>query len=90
MHGHTYTVEVYLQSPGLDKNHFVVDYSELDIIGEWVKSELDHRHLNDLLEHPTCEEIAATIFYRWHTVFHNLHSVRVWESPSTYAEYVRY
>jgi len=89
LHGHTYTVEIALACPGLNPHGFVCDYGDLQPIGDWIKTDLDHHHLNDLMEMPTCENLASEIFFRWHTVYPNLERVRVSESPTTWGEYSR-
>lgn len=59
LHGHNYTVQVMVLSPSVDKVGMVVDYG---IIGEVVKK-LDHRHLNDVIEQPTAENVARYLYY---------------------------
>jgi 6-pyruvoyltetrahydropterin/6-carboxytetrahydropterin synthase len=63
-------------------------------VGEWVIEPLDHKNLN--LEcpefatlNPTVENIARVIFRRLADALgdRRLMSVRVWETPKTYAEY---
>jgi 7-carboxy-7-deazaguanine synthase len=43
LHGHNYTIEVELQSDGVDETGFVVDYRELDVVKRWIDDILDHR-----------------------------------------------
>ena len=89
MHGHTYTVEVTLACPGLNPHGFVCDYGDLQPIGDWIKEALDHKHLNEVIERPTCEELAFWIWHHWHVIYENLERVRVSESPTTWGEYSR-
>jgi len=43
----------------VDEMGFVIDYGELDWVGEFINIRIDHRHLNDVLElNPTAENIA--------------------------------
>jgi 6-pyruvoyltetrahydropterin/6-carboxytetrahydropterin synthase len=83
MHGHSYSVTLILQSETLDGWDFVKDYGALSTFREWVNVQLDHRHLND----PTAENIAKWVFDRWAQVWPELVTVRVSESPNTWAEY---
>ena len=63
-HGHNYTVRVsftgYINDVG-----FVIDYRELDWLSQRIDAELDHRHLNDVMDtNPTAEHIAELLL-RW-------------------------
>jgi 6-pyruvoyltetrahydropterin/6-carboxytetrahydropterin synthase len=60
LHGHTYTVTLELSSEKLDEHGFVVDFAKLDAFGDWV-SELDHRHLNDVLRDTRLDNKAEMI-----------------------------
>jgi len=43
----------------VDEMGCVIDYGELDWVGEFINIRIDHRHLNDVLElNPTAENIA--------------------------------
>lgn len=59
MHGHNYTFEVELESLTLDPTGFVLDYGELKPVKEFIDLNLDHRHLNDVVDfQPSAENIA--------------------------------
>lgn len=70
-----------------DANGIVIDFDEIDRI---VKTEiieiLDHTHLNELIENPTAELIAAWAWVRLANTIAGLVAVRVHESPDTWAE----
>lgn len=89
LHGHNYLVEVVLAAEDLDDRGFVVDYAALDA-GVWpfIRDQLDHRHLNDVLDCTTAEALAMTIFDVAASVFEDLvECVRVAETPKTWAEF---
>ena len=93
VHGHTYTVEVVVGADELGGPGFVTDFGDLAVVGAYLDAEFDHRDLVEVLAiEPTAERIAAHLaewFVRqvepgipgW------LESVRVSETPSTWAEY---
>lgn len=86
LHGHTYSVTVNLAAPELNEDGFVVDFAELDQVGEFIRTNLDHQHLNAVMAFmPTCELIARFIAERFPGL--PIESVRVSESPTTWAEY---
>ena len=64
LHGHNYLVTVELTSDHLDETGFVLDFGELAPVKSWIDDPLDHRHLNDVLEHlgnPTAENMARDL-----------------------------
>lgn len=90
VHGHNYVVTVELKSLTLDKVGMVVDYRVLDPIKKFIDSELDHRHLNDVLPfNPTAENMAGYLFELFKTEFPQLSALEVSETPKTSARYER-
>ena len=88
LHGHTYSVTVNLAAKALNEDGFVVDFAELDRVGAFIRDYLDHQHLNAVLTFmPTCELIAQFIAEKFFDL--PIESVRVSESPTTWAEYQR-
>jgi 6-pyruvoyltetrahydropterin/6-carboxytetrahydropterin synthase len=78
LHGHNYEVELELAADVLDLVGMVRDYGELAVFGRWLDEQLDHRHLNEVLEgnrlwwgsatwsphwrNPTAERLAEFLF----------------------------
>ena len=90
MHGHNYVVELELSASDelLDDVGFVRDYGELSSFKKWVDETVDHRHLNEVFDdNPTAENMARWLYFRWRGDFPELTSVRVSETPKTWAEY---
>lgn len=93
LHGHTYTVETILSAPDLAPPGFVTDFAELRPLRRYLNSTFDHQHLNTVLDvEPTSENLARHIsdWFREHvepTIPATLESVRVYESPTSWAEY---
>jgi 6-pyruvoyltetrahydropterin/6-carboxytetrahydropterin synthase len=79
LHGHNYVIIVELQSQSLNETGFVKDYRELDPIKKFIDEELDHKHLNDILDpfliegrdrvlplfpgNPSAENMARALFH---------------------------
>ncbi|MDT3395392.1 6-carboxytetrahydropterin synthase [Streptomyces sp. B1866] len=92
MHGHNYIVVLELSARREDLNEagFVRDYRDLDAFKKWMDDTLDHRHLNEAMGggvSPSAENLAAWIFDLWTEHFPELTSVRISETPKTWAEY---
>lgn len=95
LHGHSYRVRVTL-SGRADEMGFVLDFCELAWVRELIDGELDHRHLNDVLDfNPTAENIATWLAHRivaWLLARPERHridglEVGVSETPSSWAVY---
>lgn len=109
-HGHTFKVEIVLNSDKTGQMGFVVDFVELkEKIGKWIDDNWDHaflvngqdeellRALNSLKDkkifvfpdqNPTVEVMARYLYNYVRELYGGLVSkVRVWESPTQYAEY---
>lgn len=88
LHGHNYIVELVLESESVDQHGFVVDYLELKPFKEYIDRELDHQHLNDVMDCPTSAENIAHFLYHWAKAkWPEVSAVRVSETPKTWAIY---
>lgn len=96
LHGHTYKVEFLFEGP-VDKNGMVIDFS---LVKEQINKNcsFDHKYLNDLLKQPTAENLVDYLYKKfikselhsltklqWNRQI-NLVKIRVWETPTSYAE----
>jgi 6-pyruvoyltetrahydropterin/6-carboxytetrahydropterin synthase len=94
-HGHTYTVTLSIISRvGLMPEGWVHDYGELKAFKGYIDGSLDHKDLNQVISGPTtAERIAQHLFLIATDLCNTLwpgvavYSVRVQETPDTYAEY---
>ena len=89
LHGHNWTVEAAVAADTLDPQGMVVDFTVLKKRLHKVLEGLDHAYLNDLAYfkkvNPSSENIARFIYDRLKV--QGLHSVRVWETENSCAEY---
>ncbi len=88
-HGHNYQVTVHLEAKHLADAGWVFDYGDLQPFKEALEG-YDHENLNDFIQNPTAEILAANFFLLAeatlslpHTV--TVHSVTVRETDNTYA-----
>ena len=86
LHGHGYRLEVTVDGPVGDDG-MVVDF---DVLGAHVEREVieryDHKFLNDLLENPTAELIAADIWKTLEAGGVRIASIRLWETADCMVE----
>lgn len=89
MHGHSYRVELTLDGPVDERTGFVVDFFDVEAVFAPLLQRLDHHCLNDVegLENPTAEHIALWIWQRVKPLLPLVSSVRVFETPQSWAEY---
>jgi 6-pyruvoyltetrahydropterin/6-carboxytetrahydropterin synthase len=91
LHGHNFTVRIYLKKERLDSFGMAVDFREAKRRLKEVLSGLDHRNLNELSvfakTHPTSENIASYLFTSLKRVLSGLYKVSVSEQEGVWAEY---
>ncbi len=90
LHGHNYVVELELSAAAADltATGFVRDYGDLSSFKIWIDKTVDHQHLNDIVsDNPTAENLAMWIYGHWVQDLPELTSVRISETPKTWAEY---
>jgi 6-pyruvoyltetrahydropterin/6-carboxytetrahydropterin synthase len=94
VHGHSYTAEVVVASDKLIPPGFVTDFGDLAPVRQYIDTALDHRDLNEALgAEPTCELIAEHLAdwfgsYLAGAIPGRLELVRVWETATSWAEYI--
>lgn len=89
MHGHSYRVELQLEGPINAETGFVIDFFDVEKVFGPLLQTLDHHTLNEIpgLENPTAENIAIWIWDKTKPLLPQISSVKVFETPSCWAEY---
>ena len=87
LHGHTWTVVVYLKVSEVNQIGISVDFQEVRNALEPVIQQIDHHLLNDIepfktKENPSAENIARWIFRKLRPHLPDIHQVEVYESPT--------
>ena len=83
LHGHSYRLVVTVDRPVDPVSGLAIDFSELkDIVRREVVDRLDHRYVNDLIDNPTAEVMAAWIWRRLVEPLPGLDEVELWETAS--------
>ena len=91
LHGHTYRLEVSVEGP-VGSHGVVTDFADLDdVVHREVIDRLDHTYLNDVLDNPTAENIAADIWKRLEQVGFGASTLtvarlRLWETLDSSVE----
>ena len=86
LHGHNYSLKVFLIGK-LDKNGIILDYYDLsDIVKKEIIDKYDHQYLNDFFENPTAELLAQSFLDILRKVNKGFYKVQLSETPKTMAE----
>ena len=93
LHGHTWKVELFVLGEKTKPNGMVIDFAVLKAALEQVIQKLDHTYLNEISEigNPTSENVAKYIFGHLKKSLPEtprLEKVRVWESATSWCEYL--
>jgi 6-pyruvoyltetrahydropterin/6-carboxytetrahydropterin synthase len=89
MHGHNYTLRVFLKGE-LNDQGFVQDYNDLEPISIWIDHTLDHRNLNEVFDFQTSvENMSKYIYDLFKPQFPLLFAVEMSETPKTCCRYER-
>lgn len=88
LHGHTYHMEVEIGAETLTDG-MVMDFGDLKGLVQPLLDRLDHTYLNDLFPTPTAELMVRGIWDELAPQIPEparLERVRLWETPTSYAE----
>ncbi len=86
LHGHSYRLEVTVAGP-IGPNGIVVDFSDVRrVVQREVIDRFDHRYLNDLLDNPTAELVAAEIWKSLEAAELAVSHIRLWETADSWVE----
>lgn len=103
VHGHTYKLEVTLmknmggfENPEHKAEHLMVmNFGTMkEIVQEVILSKVDHNMLNDVYLHTTAESMVVQMFRSLQSYLSGInslasvHRIRLWETPTSYAEYL--
>lgn len=96
LHGHNWTVEVFVRGPRLDEAGMLIDFREVRRrVADQIRN-LDHAELNTLPEFkdsaPTSENIARLLYRTLAADIdnerHAIHRVTVWETQDSAASFI--
>jgi len=88
LHGHNYLVRLHLQSETLDEVGFIVDYKKLNELRDYLDTQFDHRHLNQVIPiNPTTELLCKWVYDWCKERWSETCKVEISEPPKTWASY---
>jgi 6-pyruvoyltetrahydropterin/6-carboxytetrahydropterin synthase len=82
LHGHNYKLAVTLRGEPDAYTGIFIDLGEVEkAVQEHVLAKCDHANLNEFIENPTAENVAAWCWSRIAGELPGLYEVRIWEVP---------
>jgi 6-pyruvoyltetrahydropterin/6-carboxytetrahydropterin synthase len=91
LHGHTYRVMARFRYPSLGDSGMAIDFRKAKSALHAATSHMDHQYINELPafsgQTPTAEHIARFVYDCIRAEYPQVHSVSVWETPTSCATY---
>ncbi len=82
MHGHNYRLQVTLTGRPSPADGMIRDFEDIKKrVWDACLNQCDHHTLNDLMENPTAENMAAWFFEKLTPAIEGLRSIKLWENP---------
>lgn len=84
LHGHTYHLSLYIAGEILEREGWILDFSDLKAIAAPVIGKLDHTLLNNIegLENPTAELLVVWIWQKIKPLLPGLRKIELKETPA--------
>ena len=83
LHGHSYRLVVTVERPVVPETGMAIDFADLkQIVRCFVVDPLDHTYVNDRIDNPTAEVMAAWIWNVLREPLAGLAEVELWETRS--------
>ena len=94
LHGHHFILEIEVSGPIIQngpETGMIMDFSNLkSIVKNKIIDKLDHHYLNDKFANPTSEVIVNWMTNELSVELPGLYRVRLYETPTSYAEWKKY
>jgi 6-pyruvoyltetrahydropterin/6-carboxytetrahydropterin synthase len=89
MHGHTYSLTVFIEGMPEQKSGWIIDYGDLKKVIKPIIEQLDHHLLNEIpgLENPTSENLSIWLWNKIKPLLPNLKKIELKETPSSGVTY---
>ena len=89
LHGHTYTVRIYVRGEPDEIVGWIVDFADIKEAFDPIRERLDHYYLNEIegLENPTAEMLARWIWQRLEPRLEGLSRIEIQETCTSGCTY---
>lgn len=89
LHGHTYTVRIYVRGTPDENVGWIIDFGDIKKAFDPIRERLDHYYLNEIegLENPTAEMLARWIWQRLEPRLEGLSRIEIQETCTSGCTY---
>jgi 6-pyruvoyltetrahydropterin/6-carboxytetrahydropterin synthase len=89
LHGHTYTVRIYVRGEPDENVGWIIDFGDIKDAFDPIRERLDHYYLNEIegLENPTAEMLARWIWRRVEPRLDGLSRIEIQETCTSGCTY---
>jgi 6-pyruvoyltetrahydropterin/6-carboxytetrahydropterin synthase len=89
LHGHTYTVRIYVRGTPDENVGWIIDFADIKQAFDPIRERLDHYYLNEIegLENPTAEMLARWIWQRLEQRLEGLSRIEIQETCTSGCTY---
>ena len=89
LHGHTYTVRIYVRGEPDENVGWIIDFGDIKEAFDPIRERLDHYYLNEIegLENPTAEMLARWIWQRLEPRLGGLSRIEIQETCTSGCTY---
>ena len=89
LHGHTYTVRVFVRGEPDENVGWIIDFADIKEAFDPIRDRLDHYYLNEIegLENPTAEVLARWIWLRLEPRLPGLSRIEIQETCTSGCTY---
>ena len=89
LHGHTYTVRIYVRGAPDENVGWIIDFGDIKEAFDPIRERLDHHYLNEIegLENPTAEMLARWIWQRLEPRLDGLSRIEIQETCTSGCTY---
>lgn len=89
LHGHTYSLKVFVTGQLTPPEQWIIDFGDLKAIVNPIIDQLDHKFLNEIpgLENPTAEMLTCWIWQQLKPAVTGLKRIELQETPTSGVTY---
>jgi len=89
LHGHTYTVRIYVRGEPDENVGWILDFADIKVAFDPIRDRLDHYYLNEIegLENPTAEVLSRWIWQRLQPRLPGLSRIEIQETCTSGCTY---
>lgn len=87
LHGHNYKMTITIEGE-VKKDGMIKDFKEIKkIVQKYILEKIDHKHLNEIIDNPSVENLIVWIWKNLKTHLPELKRIKIYETDTCYCTY---